>query len=139
MPSPYGPGVVGEETFEREQIIDAATRGQMYGPGVIGEEEFEKKMAEREAELAGAAPAEPEETPGGAAPANLSDFEAALAGEQENVAPLLEAELSREDGPRKGALRMLREAESEAGEPRPDVLEMIDDALEAGSGGEDGA
>lgn len=123
----YGPGVIGDEEYDEKVAKGGGGGGPKYGPGVLDAHPAGAAVEETEPETA-------EEIINDAAGeddyANLAEFREALEANPDKVAEFLAVEVNRDDGPRKGALQSLRKAEK-AGEDRPDVLAMIDDALDA--------
>jgi hypothetical protein len=119
MYSKYGPAVIGEAAHHEQQEIVRMGKDK-YGPAILDHPGAGTAVAEPPDDLEDAAGADQY--------LNLAEFQAILGGDPDQVAPLLELELGREGGPRKGALQSLRKVEA-AGHKRPDVLALIDDHL----------
>lgn len=138
----YGPGVVDPEIYEKEKKAETGGRAK-YGPAVLdshpaGESEAPVKTVETVKVTAADeddvedAEEELEKAAGDDGHVNIAEFTKALGDDVEKIPAFLETELNREEGPRKGALKVLRKLEEsqEEGDVRPDILEIIDDALE---------
>lgn len=137
-PGMFGPAIIGQAQYDAEQKIveqgahvfghlvtgvggpDASPAGGPIIPIAPAPESFGKKAFTL--------------PPGikAAAPASIADLEEVLTANPAAFDILLAAELERPEGPRKGALRLFREAEEELGPAgRPEVLAQIALLLEA--------
>lgn len=121
-PGHFGPAVIGQEQFEAEQKI-LQKGAHIFGPLVTGDGTFGPAVeAPKQATMPEGVKA--------AAPASIADVEELLAKNPATFDILFEAELAREDGPRKGALRAFKRAEEEQGpSARADVIAKIDELL----------
>jgi hypothetical protein len=121
----FGPRVIGEEQFQKEQQAEEVARkaAYAYGPRVTGEAPAE--TAER-----------PVKKPAGPAHVlSVKELEKALKANpsEKLLDELIAAEFARPEGqPRKGALRLLLQAEQDRGDAaREAVITELQGALEA--------
>lgn len=114
----YGPRKIGEEAFEEQQAakVRSSRGGTVYGPrkmeGAAGGGEVETVATDELPDF--------DEL-------SIADLEAALAEDPAILDAAIDAELAREDGPRKGGSRVLLAAELEReGGPREEVVELLE-------------
>lgn len=150
----YGPRVVGDEEFRRQQEV-VARAAQIYGPRVTGGRAEAKTTAEPPKATASAPqPAAPEAGGGDGEPSAPTNIEGAGGDEAVQIAAgadgylsvaelraavtanpalvdgFLDQELARQPRPRVSALRALLEAEqTEGGARRPEIVAKIKAAL----------
>lgn len=127
MTGSFGAKVIGEEAFAEQQA--AAKReldNSSFGPRVVGEAEPAAEEAEAPV-TEEAAPAEPRPT------LTLAELEDALESDTsiEFFDQVMAAEFERAEGPRKGGLRLLLQAENASDEPRDAVVNELTAAVEA--------
>jgi hypothetical protein len=125
-----GPGILGQEQYERE-IVETTRGASIFGPGILGYDP-------QKVELPGAEPEEeltPTKVPDPVVPEDftfpdmgLPDLRDTLIGNEYLLDSAIEREFQREPEPRRGALRLFIEIESE-GEKREEVLQRLGDAL----------
>ena len=122
-PGYFGPGVIGPEVYAAEQAVVSAG-GDIFGPGVTGLDKAVNKPGPGVTEQG---PTEQAPVQGPAEPSlSIPKLTAALKENPALVDKLLEAELARPAGPRKGALEALFGAEQHhEGGPRDAVLDRI--------------
>lgn len=123
----FGPAVIGEAAFKKEQE-DVARGVDYFGPAVVGPSEPQKfregaghSPTARPAALV--PPTPPKERP----QLSLEKLEEALLDNPFMLDGLIEAEFGRAEGPRKGAVRLLEKVELAKTEntQRPEVLARL--------------
>lgn len=123
-PGHFGPGIIGEEEFEREKAYKE-TGQDTFGPLVTGKwpkdhpqapkpepgSAFELETATKLAQVA----------------ISLTKLDEILSDNPFVLDGLIDAEFARAEGPRKGALRKFVEVEEAktSPEPRPEVLDRL--------------
>lgn len=151
--SRYGRAILGDEEFERQKQIQKETSG-IYGPAIVERDRIEKgQEPEREPEPRKPKPSRhrPQERRapdpqsqrsrvadvlGGEgdksdADLNLTDLEKLLRKNPSRLETQIKAEFLRNDGPRKGALRLFIALEREReGGARPDLIAALERALD---------
>ena len=122
----FGPAVIGEEAFKKEQA-DVAKGVDYFGPAVVGPSE-PQKFREGAGHQPAARPALAPATPPKERPQlSLEKLEEALLDNPFMLDGLIEAEFGRAEGPRKGAVRLLEKVELAKTEnsQRPEVLARL--------------
>jgi hypothetical protein len=121
---PYGKAVVGEEEANLQREVKRK-KSNIYGKKVIGD-----AAASREPVNPGVSG---EEVTSQDASMTLSELGELLADKPHAMDRQLDAEFQREEGPRKGALRLFLEIETtREGGARPEVLQLLETALTSG-------
>lgn len=151
MPQPseaktyYGPRKIGQEAFEKQQAekVMASREATVYGPRKGNptadletesepesepetEPEVETDSTETEPEVELADAADSDES----GYVTIDELTSALAGDPSLLDTAIEAEFGRDDGPRKGAARVLLETELEREDgPREEVVARLEEHI----------
>lgn len=134
-PGHFGPGIIGEEEFEKEK--NWRDKGaNVFGSLVVGPSEPQKPTPEQlrqQPELAALhgldAPAAPASAPVKQPQLSIAKLEEALQDNPYIIDGAITAEFERVEGPRKGALRLILAEEQKKADPRDDVVARLKEAL----------
>ncbi|HYL22494.1 MAG TPA: hypothetical protein VEU74_12085 [Gemmatimonadales bacterium] len=132
-PGHFGPAVIGQEAFEREQA-ERAKGADVFGPAVISDAGPSKPTPEQLraqpglAKLHGMEPKAPESKPA-VAQLSVEKLKEALEDNPFILDGMIAAEFERPGGPRKPALRLLLKVEQAKAEPRPEVVARLSEPL----------
>lgn len=135
-PGHFGPGIIGQEEYDKEQNW-RAKGANVFGTAVIGPSEPQKPTPEQlrqQPDLARLHGMETETPASPVAPTkqpqlSLDKLREALQDNPYIIDGAIEAEFTRAEGPRKGALRMILTEEQKKAEPRPEVVARLKVAL----------
>lgn len=134
----FGPGVIGDEAFQREQVIEESLV-EKFGPGVLNNPPAQPVQASaEEVELLQRDVVSDVPPPVDAPPytsLSIAELEKELRANPAEFDRLMKGEYARPDGGRKGAWGVFLSVEQEKGEAaRKEVLEALFGLLKKGGG-----